>query len=63
MTNSSKKESDQHSIREKGESCINNVILESMGESVEKNHLSVCLLFALGLSINDVSYWLGDAKK
>ena len=60
---SSKKESDKHSIRENGGSCINNVILDSMGEAVKKNHLFVSLLLALGLSINDVSFQLGDAKK
>ena len=34
VTNSSKKESDQHSIREKGESCINDVILEKIGDQM-----------------------------
>ena len=59
MTNSSKKESDQHSIREKGESCINDVILERMGESVENNHLFVCLLLALGAILQCCHFLVG----
>ena len=41
---SGKKESDQHSIREKGESCINDVISERMGGNMLKRtiFLFVC---------------------
>ena len=43
VTNSSKKESDQHSIREKGESCINDVILERIGDQLNRTiFLFVC---------------------
>ena len=59
VTNSSKKEIDQHSIREKGESCKNDVTLERMRGSVEKNHICP---WHYELSINSVIFWWGKGE-